>query len=164
MLWTADVCSRAAFAQPGQVSSISLGRFFSVRVSETDPPRRPDTWLHSGRLTCSSRTGFRAVTTPLLWLAVCGSCIVFCCSAAGPPSFEPPFWPPPPGAPRPPRPSDRPPNGRPPRQGDSEDSDDDDDEDDDDDDDDKPKPPVSPPPTSDASTADCKYVASFYSN
>jgi len=28
------VCSRAAFAQPGTVSSISLGRFFSVRVSE----------------------------------------------------------------------------------------------------------------------------------
>jgi len=33
MLWAADVCSRAAFAQPGPVSSISkLGRFFSVRV------------------------------------------------------------------------------------------------------------------------------------
>jgi len=38
MLWAADVCSRAAFAQPGPVSSISLGRFFSVRVSETVPP------------------------------------------------------------------------------------------------------------------------------
>jgi len=32
MLWAADVCSRASFAQPGPVSSISLGRFFSVRV------------------------------------------------------------------------------------------------------------------------------------
>ena len=29
MLWAADVCSRAAFAQPGPVSLISLGRFFS---------------------------------------------------------------------------------------------------------------------------------------
>jgi len=29
MLWAADVCSRAAFAQPGPVSSISLGRFSS---------------------------------------------------------------------------------------------------------------------------------------
>ena len=37
MLWAADVCSWAAFAQPGPVSSISLGRFFSVRVSETVP-------------------------------------------------------------------------------------------------------------------------------
>ena len=63
MLWAADVCSRAAFAQPGPVFSISLGRFFSVRVSETDP--RPGTWLRSGRFTCSARTGFRAVTTPL---------------------------------------------------------------------------------------------------
>jgi len=34
MLWAADVCSRAAFAQPGPVSSISLGRFFSVRVRQ----------------------------------------------------------------------------------------------------------------------------------
>jgi len=32
MLWAADVCSRAASAQPGPVSSISLGWFFSVRV------------------------------------------------------------------------------------------------------------------------------------
>ena len=33
MLWAADVCSRAAFAQPGPVSSISLGRFFSDGIS-----------------------------------------------------------------------------------------------------------------------------------
>jgi len=46
---SADICSRAAFAQPGPVSSISLGRFFSVRVSETG------TWLRSGRLICSAR-------------------------------------------------------------------------------------------------------------
>jgi len=32
MLWAADVCSGTAFAQPGPVSLISLGRFFSVRV------------------------------------------------------------------------------------------------------------------------------------
>ena len=63
MLWAADVCSLAAFAQPGPVSSISLGRFFSVSVSETDP--RPGTWLRSGRLTCPARNCFRAVTTPL---------------------------------------------------------------------------------------------------
>jgi len=63
MLRTADVCSRAAFAQSGPVSSISLGRFFSVKVSETDPG--PGTWLRSGRLTCSARTGFTAATTPL---------------------------------------------------------------------------------------------------
>jgi len=31
MLWAADVCPRAAFTQPGPVSSISLGWFFSVR-------------------------------------------------------------------------------------------------------------------------------------
>jgi len=59
MLWATDVRSRTAFAQPGPVSSISLGRLFSVRVSETDP--RPGTWLRSGRLICSART----VTTPL---------------------------------------------------------------------------------------------------
>jgi len=49
MLWACDVCSRAAFAQPGPVSSVSLGRFFSVRVrlSETgflaslEPPHLP---------------------------------------------------------------------------------------------------------------------------
>jgi len=29
MLWAADVCSRAAFAQPGPVSSISLDWFSS---------------------------------------------------------------------------------------------------------------------------------------
>jgi len=65
MLWAADVCSQAAFAQSGPVSSISLGRFFSVRVSETDP--RPGTWLRSDRVTCSARTGFRAVAKPLVW-------------------------------------------------------------------------------------------------
>jgi len=32
MLWSPDVCSRAAFAQSWPVSSISLGRFFSVSV------------------------------------------------------------------------------------------------------------------------------------
>jgi len=32
VLWAADVCFWAAFAQLGQVSSISLGRFFLVRV------------------------------------------------------------------------------------------------------------------------------------
>jgi len=58
MLWAANVCSWDAFAQPGPVSSISLGRFFSVRVR----------WglVGSSRLTCSARTSFRAVTTPLL--------------------------------------------------------------------------------------------------
>jgi len=34
--------------------------------SQLGKTSRPGTWLHSGRLTCSSRTGFRAVTTPLL--------------------------------------------------------------------------------------------------
>jgi len=47
MLWAADVCCRTTFAQTGSISSISLGRFFSVRVSETDPL---GTWLRSGRL------------------------------------------------------------------------------------------------------------------
>jgi len=32
VLWAADVCFRAGFAQPGSVSSISLGQFFLVRV------------------------------------------------------------------------------------------------------------------------------------
>jgi len=32
VLWAADVCFRAAFAQLGPVSSISLGQFFLVRV------------------------------------------------------------------------------------------------------------------------------------
>jgi len=31
MLWAADVCSRAAIAQPGPVSSISVGRFLPVQ-------------------------------------------------------------------------------------------------------------------------------------
>jgi len=31
MLWAADVFSRTAFAQPGPVSSISLGRFLPAR-------------------------------------------------------------------------------------------------------------------------------------
>jgi len=59
MFWAADVCSGAALAQSGPVSSISLGRFFSVRVSETDPPTRhlaslgPPHLLHSYRLTTS---------------------------------------------------------------------------------------------------------------
>jgi len=50
---------------------LSLGRFLRshwagfLRVSETDP--RPGTWLRSDRFTCSARTGFRAVTTPLFW-------------------------------------------------------------------------------------------------
>jgi len=57
MVWATDVCSRAAFAQPGPVSSISLGWFFSVRLSETDP--RPGTWLHLGHLTCSAHTLIR---------------------------------------------------------------------------------------------------------
>jgi len=41
MLWATDVCSQTAFAQPGPVSSNSLGQFFSVRVSETDPLQAP---------------------------------------------------------------------------------------------------------------------------
>jgi len=59
---------RFSFAQPRLVSSISLGRFFSVRVrqkanlSETDPS--PGTRLCSGHLTCSACTGFSAM--PLL--------------------------------------------------------------------------------------------------
>ena len=32
MLWAADVCSRAACAQPGPVSSISLGQFLADRT------------------------------------------------------------------------------------------------------------------------------------
>jgi len=42
VLWAADVCFRAAFAQLGPVSSISLIQFFSVRVR-----RRPNVTLLS---------------------------------------------------------------------------------------------------------------------
>jgi len=43
MFWSANVCSRAAFARPGSVSWISLGRFFSLRVwqSLSPAPRVP---------------------------------------------------------------------------------------------------------------------------
>jgi len=59
MPWTADVCSQAAFAQPKLVSSISLGQKLSEFKRNC-----LDTWLRSGRLTCSIHTGFRAITTP----------------------------------------------------------------------------------------------------
>ena len=59
-IWAADVCSRAA----RQLICIESTGLRLRNIGKTDP--QCDTvqfCFHSGRLTCSARTGFRAVTT-----------------------------------------------------------------------------------------------------
>jgi len=61
-IWAADVCSRAA----RQLICIGLTGLRLRHIGKTDPQRLTVQFcFHSGRLTCSARTGFRAVTTPL---------------------------------------------------------------------------------------------------
>jgi len=63
-IWAADVCSRAA----RQLICIGLEPtgLRLKHIGKTDPQRDTVQFcFHSGRLTCSARTGLRAVTTPL---------------------------------------------------------------------------------------------------
>ena len=61
-IWAADVCSRAA----RQLICIEPAGLRLRHIGKTDPQCGTVQFcFHSGRLTCSARTGFRAVTTPL---------------------------------------------------------------------------------------------------
>ena len=61
-IWAADVCSRAA----RQLICIEPTGIRPRHIGKTDPQCGTVQFcFHSGRLTCSARTGFRAVTTPL---------------------------------------------------------------------------------------------------
>ena len=60
--WAADVCSRAA----RQLICIEPTGLRLRHIGKTDQQCGTVQFcFHSGRLTCSARTGFRAVTTPL---------------------------------------------------------------------------------------------------
>ena len=60
-IWAADVCSRAA----RQLICIQPTGLTLRHIGKTDPKCGTVQFcFHSGRLTCSARTGFRAVTTP----------------------------------------------------------------------------------------------------
>jgi len=66
-VWAADVCSRAA----RQLICIEPTGLRLRHIGKTDPQCGTVQFcFHSGRLTCSARTGFRAVTTPLALLRV----------------------------------------------------------------------------------------------
>jgi len=61
-IWAADVCSRAA----RQLICIEPTGLRLRHIGKTDPRCGTVQFcFHSGRLTCSACTGFRAVTTPL---------------------------------------------------------------------------------------------------
>ena len=61
-IWAADVCSRAA----RQLICIEPTGLRLRHIGKTDPQCGTVQFcFHSGRLTCSARTGFRAITTPL---------------------------------------------------------------------------------------------------
>ena len=61
-IWAADVCSRAA----RQLICIEPTGLRLRCIGKTDPQCGTVQFcFHSGRLTCTARTGFRAVTTPL---------------------------------------------------------------------------------------------------
>jgi len=61
-IWAADVCCRAA----RQLMFIEPTGLRLRHIGKTDPQCGTVQFcFHSGRLTCPSRTGFRAVTTPL---------------------------------------------------------------------------------------------------
>ena len=61
-IWAADVCSRAA----RQLICIEPTGLRLRHIGKTDPQCGTVQFcFHSGRLTCSARTGFRAVTTHL---------------------------------------------------------------------------------------------------
>jgi len=61
-IWVADVCSRAA----RQLICIEPTGLKLRHIGKTDPQCGTVKFcFHSGRPTCSARTGFRAVTTPL---------------------------------------------------------------------------------------------------
>ena len=63
-IWAADICSRAA----RQLICIEpTGLRLRHIIGKTDPQCGTVQFcFHSGRLTCSARTGFRAVTSPLV--------------------------------------------------------------------------------------------------
>jgi len=62
-IWATDVCSRAA----RQLICIELTGLRLRHIGKTNPQCGTVQFcFDSGRLTCSARTGFRAVTTPLL--------------------------------------------------------------------------------------------------
>jgi len=61
-IWAADVCSWAA----RQLICIEPTGLRLRHIGKTDPQCGTVQFcFHSGRLTCSAHTGFRAVTTPL---------------------------------------------------------------------------------------------------
>ena len=61
-IWAADVCSRAA----RQLICIEPTGLRLRHIGKTDPQCGTVQFcFHSGRLTCSARTGFTAVTSPL---------------------------------------------------------------------------------------------------
>ena len=63
-IWAADVCSRAA--RQLILCIEPTGRRLR-HIGKTDPQCGTVQFcFHSGRLTCSARTGFRAVTSPLV--------------------------------------------------------------------------------------------------
>jgi len=62
-IWAADVCSLAA----RHLICIEPTGLRLRHIGKTDPQcGTVQLCLHSGRLTCSARTGFRAVTPPLV--------------------------------------------------------------------------------------------------
>ena len=62
-IWAADVCSRAA----RQLICIEPTGLRLRHIGKTDPQCGTVQFcFHLDRLTCSARTGFRAVTTPLV--------------------------------------------------------------------------------------------------
>jgi len=64
--WATDVCSRAARQLIGLPVCIEPTGLRLRHTGKTDPQCGTVQFcFHSGRLTCSARTGFRAVTTPL---------------------------------------------------------------------------------------------------
>ena len=74
-IWAADVCSRAA----RQLICIEPTGLRLRHIGKTDPRCGTVQFcFHSGRLTCSARTGFRAATTPSMsrdWTAVSRCCM-----------------------------------------------------------------------------------------
>ena len=67
-IWAADVCSRAA----RQLICIEPTGLRLKHTGKTDPQCGTVQFcFRSGRLTCSARTGFRAITTPLAsWMYI----------------------------------------------------------------------------------------------
>ena len=79
-IWAADVCSRAA----RQLICIEPTGLRLRCIGKTDPQCGTVQFcFHSDRLTCSARTGFRAVTTPLGEFCRRRACVRACVETSG---------------------------------------------------------------------------------